>query len=204
MSYRTFYPCVILYNSSVIWAQHDYLLPLKLKESCLFLNCGYKIISVFFCLFVRSFIYFCVRQSCQPKPCLEVPLSVRRETHFRVRSSLLSARVSIFTFSAPKKGRNICPTPVEESRQRSFVSWLQRLQVRPRFFVTWRLSGLGFHLSLPQASLPSAMVCLLCSIHCQAAGTARTTSSPLRFKLLLFSTTVWGKYTFNLTQYSVR
>lgn len=103
----------------------------KLEQSCLFHNCCYGIISVFFCLF----IYFCVRQICRPKPCLEVPLSVRRETHFRVNSNLLSARVSIFTFSAQKKGRNICPTPVEKSRQRSFVSWLQRLQVRPSFFV---------------------------------------------------------------------
>lgn len=102
------------------------------------------------------FVYFCVRQSWRPKPCLDVPPSVRRDRHFRVRSSLLGAQASIFAFSVQQKGRTTCPTPVEKSRQRSFVSWLQRLQVRASCFVIEGSQGrcltclfLRYHSHLP-------------------------------------------------------
>lgn len=42
----------------------------------------------------------------------------------------------------------------------------------------------------PQVSLPFAMFCLLCTIHCQLAGTVQVTPSPQKFTPLLYSTTV--------------
>lgn len=82
------------------------------------------------CMFVHVFLDF--RQSCRPKPCLEVPLSVQRETHFRVMWNFLSAMASMFSCSAQKKGGNIYPTPMEKLQLRSSVSSLHRQQVRPK------------------------------------------------------------------------
>lgn len=81
-------------------------------------------------MFVHLFLDF--RQSCRHKPCLEVPLSVQRETHFRVMWNFLSAMASMFSCFAQKKGGNIYPTLMEKSQLRSSVFWLHRQQVRPK------------------------------------------------------------------------
>lgn len=115
--------------------------------------------------------------------------------------------IHVYLFCTKDGGRYLSHTSGEVTAEELCFLAAQAVGETKRFNTDLRLNICGASMEMktlkcawtrfiPQASLPFAMFCLLCTIHCQVSGTVQVTPSRKKFAPLLYSTTVWGEFIF--------